>query len=145
MSTLDPDPATRVADKTGVIGAIVTAMGCAACFPALGSLAAALGLGFLSQYEGVFIRYWLPLFAGIALVANVAGGLRHRQWHRMLPGTIGPLLVIAAAALMVAYGWPTSWLLYPGLVLMVAVSIWDLVSPPRERSPAKNNDSAGCC
>ena len=89
MSTLHPDPVTRVADKAGVIGAIVAAMGCAACFPALASLAAALGLGFLSQYEGVFIRYWLPLFAGIALLANVAGGLRHRQWHRMLLGVIG--------------------------------------------------------
>ena len=145
MSTLNSDPVTRVADKTGVIGAIVAAMGCAACFPALASLAAALGLGFLSQYEGIFIRYWLPLFAGIALLANVVGGLRHRQWHRMLPGVIGPLLVIAAAALMVAYGWPTSWLLYPGLLLMVAVSIWDLVSPLRMLSIANKNDPADCC
>jgi len=53
----DQEPITRAADKAGVVGAIVAAMGCAACFPALGSLAAALGLGFLSQYEGVFIRY----------------------------------------------------------------------------------------
>jgi hypothetical protein len=62
---------TRAADKTGVLGAILAAMGCAACFPALGSLAAALGLGFLSQYEGPFIRYVLPLFALIGLFANV--------------------------------------------------------------------------
>src|SRR3546814_8033188 len=78
-----PNPLTRTADKAGVIGAIVTAMGCAACFPALASLGAAIGLGFLSQYEGVFIRYLLPLFAVLALLANVIGGLRHRQWPRM--------------------------------------------------------------
>src|SRR3546814_12985402 len=86
-SDLIPNPLTRTADKAGVIGAIVTAMGCAACFPALASLGAAIGLGFLSQYEGVFIRYLLPLFAVLALLANVIGGLRHRQWPRMLLGS----------------------------------------------------------
>jgi mercuric ion transport protein len=127
------DPITRTADKAGVVGAIVAAMGCAACFPALGSLAAALGLGFLSQYEGVFIRYLLPLFAVIALTANVAGGIRHRRWSRMILGMVGPLLAFAAALLMASFGWPTAWLLYPGLTLMIAVSIWDLVSPPKRR------------
>ena len=124
------DSLTRGADKVGVIGAIIAAMGCAACFPALASLGAAIGLGFLSQFEGVFIRYLLPLFALIALLANLVSGMRHRQWPRMALGLIGPLLVIAAALFMALYGWPTAWLLYPGLVLMVVVSIWDLVSPP---------------
>ena len=85
---LDQEPITRTADKAGVVGAIVAAMGCAACFPALGSLAAALGLGFLSQYEGVFIRYLLPLFAVIALAANLAGGMRHRRWSRTIIGMV---------------------------------------------------------
>lgn len=125
---------TRTADKTGVLGAIIAAMGCAACFPALASLGAAIGLGFLSQYEGVLIRYVLPLFALIGLAANVVGGLRHRHWPRMILGITGPLLVLAAALLMAFYGLPTEWLLYPGLALMVAVSIWDLVSPPRRKT-----------
>jgi len=126
------DSLTRGADKVGVIGAIIAAMGCAACFPALASLGAAIGLGFLSQFEGVFIRYLLPLFALIALLANLVSGMRHKQWLRTALGLIGPLLVMAAALFMVLYGWPTAWLLYPGLVLMVAVSIWDLVAPPRK-------------
>ncbi len=121
---------TRSADKAGLIGAFIAAMGCAACFPALGSLAAAIGLGFLSQYEGTLIRYVLPLFAGIALLANVIGGLRHRQWPRMALGVTGPVLVLAAALLMVSFGWPTEWLLYPGLTLMVIVAVWDLLAPP---------------
>ena len=45
-------------------------MGCAACFPAIASFGAAIGLGFLSQYEGLFIGILLPMFAGIALLAN---------------------------------------------------------------------------
>ena len=108
-------------------------MSCAACFPALASLASALGLGFLSQFEGVSIRYILPLFALIGLAANVIAGLRHRNWLRIGLGVIGPLLVLAAALLMALYGMPTERLLYPGLVLMIVVAIWDLLSPARTR------------
>ncbi|WP_338152404.1 MerC family mercury resistance protein, partial [Shigella boydii] len=35
---------TRIADKTGALGSVVSAMGCAACFPALASFGAAIGL-----------------------------------------------------------------------------------------------------
>ena len=117
---------TRVAGSAGTIGAIIAAMSCTACFPALASLASALGLGFLSRFEGVSIRYVLPLFALIGLAANVIGGHRRRGWARMILGIIGPLLVLAAALLMATYGMPTEWLLYPGLVLMVVIAIWDL-------------------
>ncbi|CAB3774406.1 MerC family mercury resistance protein [Paraburkholderia humisilvae] len=44
---------TRLADKAGLLGSIVSAMGCASCFPAIASLGATIGLGFLSQYEGL--------------------------------------------------------------------------------------------
>lgn len=103
-------------------------MSCTACFPALASLASALGLGFLSQFEGISIRYILPLFALIGLAANVIGGLRRGSWVRMVLGIMGPLLVLAAASLMATYSMPTEWLLYPGLVLMIAVAIWDLMA-----------------
>ena len=115
-----------IASGGGTIGAIFAAMSCVACFPALASLASALGLGFLGQFEGSSIRYVLPLFAVVGLTANVIGGLRRRGWGRMALGIIGPLLVIAAALLMAIYGMPTEWLLYPGLVLMIVVAIWDL-------------------
>ena len=116
---------TQVAGSAGTIGAIVAAMSCTACFPALASLASALGLGFLSQFESISIHYILPLFAIIGLVANVIGG-RRRGWVRMLLGIIGPLLVLAAALLMATYGMATEWLLYPGLMLMIVIAIWDL-------------------
>ena len=35
---------TRLFDRTGALGAIIAALGCVACFPALGALAASLGL-----------------------------------------------------------------------------------------------------
>lgn len=120
-----PTQGTCVAGSTGTIGAIVAAMSCSACFPALASLASALGLTFLSQFEGISIQYVLPLFALIGLIANVIGG-RGRGWIRMLFGIVGPLLVLAAALLMANYGMPTEWLLYPGLLIMVAIAVWDL-------------------
>lgn len=122
----------RVADKAGALGSVVSAMGCAACFPAISSLGAALGLGFLSEYEGLFLTKLLPLFAAIALVANILGWFSHRQWHRTLLGIMGPTMVLAA--MLVFFGqWWTARLLYAGLAVMVGASIWDLVSPASRR------------
>jgi mercuric ion transport protein len=61
----------RVIEKIGSGGAIISAMGCIACFPALGSLGAAISLGFLSSDEGLFINTLLPISAGIALLSNL--------------------------------------------------------------------------
>ena len=119
---------TRIADKTGALGSIVSAMACASCFPAIASLGAAIGLGFLNRYEGLFLTKLLPLFAAIALLANVLGWFSHRQWHRTVLGVIGPAIV-----LVVMYLYFDQVLLYAGLAFMVAVSIWDLVSPANRR------------
>jgi len=124
---------TRIADKTGALGSVVSAMGCAACFPAIASLGAAIGLGFLNQYEGLFIRILLPVFASIALLANAIAWLNHRQLRRTVFGLSGPVLVLAAVFFMRAYGWRSGWLLYVGLAFMVGGSIWDFVSPANRR------------
>lgn len=116
---------TRIVGSTGTIGAVIAAMSCTACFPVLASLASALGLSFLAQFEGPSIRYILPVFALTGLAANIIGG-RSRGWARMALGVVGPLLVLAAALCMAIYGMPTEWLLYPGLVIMIVVAIWDL-------------------
>ena len=62
---------SRISDKTGSVGAVIAAMGCASCFPAIATLGASLGLGFLSQFEGLFINTLLPIFAIVALVASI--------------------------------------------------------------------------
>jgi mercuric ion transport protein len=118
---------TRVADKAGALGSIVSAMGCGACFPALASLGAALGLGFLSQFEAVFVTVLLPLFAALALLANALGWFSHRQWQRSVLGMIGPAIVLVASFTV------AEKLLYVGLATMVAVSVWDFVSPANLR------------
>ncbi len=122
----------RIGDKAGALGSVVSAMGCAGCFPALGSLGVALGLGFLNQYEELFITRLLPLFALVALLANGLGWFSHRQWHRSVLGMVGPAIVMAALYPFFGYGW-TERLLYAGLTIMVGVSVWDLLAPAHRR------------
>jgi len=116
-----------IGNKAGGLGSIVSAMGCGACFPAIASFGGAIGLGFLSQYEGLFITVLLPLFASLALLANALGWLSHRQWQRSVLGMVGPVIVLVASFTM------AEKLLYVGLAAMVAVSIWDFVSPASRR------------
>ncbi len=118
-------------EKLGSLGTIVSAMGCAACFPALASLGASIGLGFLSAYEGVFINKLLPLFAIIVLVSNILAWLSHRQHIRFVWGLLGPLMVLATLYLFWADNWST-YMFYVGLALMLIVSIWNIVSPPEK-------------
>ena len=122
----------RLGDKSGALGAIGSTMGCAMCFPAMASIGAAIGLGFLSQWEGLFLNTLLPLFAWIALGANALGWVSHRQWHRSLTGMVGPVIVLLSLYPWFQYGWST-WTLYGGLALMLGVAVWDLVSPAHRR------------
>lgn len=116
-----------IGNKVGGLGSLVSAMGCGACFPALASFGSAIGLGFLSQYEGFIITVLLPLFALLALLANALGWLKHRQWHRSVLGMVGPVIVLVATFNV------AEMLLYVGLGAMFAVSIWDLISPAHRR------------
>lgn len=134
--------ATRVADKAGVIGAIVGSFSCAMCFPAAASIGAAIGLGFLSHWEGLFVHTLIPIFALIALLANLAGWPSHRQWQRTLPGSVGPIMVlIGAFGLMGVFGLTRGFLpasvargtFYAGMIVMIVVAVWDLMNPAHRR------------
>nr|WP_284155489.1 organomercurial transporter MerC [Sulfuricystis multivorans] len=118
----------RIGDKAGSLGALVSAMGCAMCFPAIASLGAALGLGFLGQWEELFIGTLLPASAVLLLVVHALGWFAHRQWQRSLLGMLGPVLLLLAL-----YLWFDAKLIYVSLALMVAVSLWDLFSPASRR------------
>lgn len=127
---------SRLFDKAGAFGTIIAAMGCTSCFPALGSLGAALGMGFLAQYEGVFINTLLPVFAAIALGANLIAFFSHKVWYRVLFGIAGPTMVLLTMYPLWAYNWST-YLLYTGLVLILVVALWDIFSPPKKVCASK--------
>ncbi len=132
---------SRLADKTGSLGSIASAMGCASCFPAIASLGASLGLGFLGRFEGLFINTLLPIFAIIALLANLVNAWYHRRVFRTLVGIAGPLMVLATLYLFWTDNWST-YMFYAGLALMLAASLWDLASPPRKVCAAPEQPEA---
>jgi len=123
---------TNVGSLGSSLGAIISAMGCAFCFPAIASLGGALGLGFLGQWEGLFINTLLPAFAWLALVINAIGYLAHRQWLRSLLGMAGPILLLLSLYPWFQYGWST-YVTYSALGLMVIISIVDLMHPANKR------------
>ena len=125
-------------DKTGSIGVIAATMGCASCFPAVGSLGAVLGLGFLHQYEGIFINTLLPIFAAIALVANAFIFYKHKKWLRGLLGIAGPIMVLLTMYPLWTYNWST-YLLYSGIVLMLFISVWNLFWPENITCPQRES------
>ncbi|WP_459252607.1 hypothetical protein [Paraburkholderia sediminicola] len=53
----------------------------------------------------------------------------------------GPVLVLTAVFVMRAYGERSGWLLYPGLAVMLTVSIWDLFSPVKRVCASDTCDS----
>ena len=136
---------TRIIDKTGVIGAIVGSFSCAVCFPAAASLGAAIGLGFLSHWEGLFVHWLIPIFAAVALLATFVGWFSHHRWRRTLLGAIGPVM-----ALIGVFGLTQHFLgkeeargiFYTGLVIMFLAALWDLVNPANRRCSTDDRESA---
>ena len=127
---------SRVAEKTGVIGAVVGSFSCAACFPAAASLGAAIGLGFLSQWEGLFMHWLIPSFAALALLANLLGWFSHRRWQRTVLTCLGPFLVLLGVFGMTQHFLVRDWsrgLFYSGLILMILFSLWDFFWPAHPR------------
>ena len=125
------------------LGAVVSTMGCSACFPLLASFGATIGLGFLAQYEGLFISTLLPIFASIALVSALLSWFSHRNHLRGLLSVIGPALVLVLLKIYWTESWRTD-VFYFALALMSAVSIWDLISPPHKlcKIPAQNKETS---
>jgi mercuric ion transport protein len=117
---------SQLSEKFGFLGAIVAAMGCASCFPLLGSIGATLGLGFLAQFEGLFINTLLPIFALIALVSVLISWWSHRNHLRGLLGIAGPLMVLATLYLFWIDDWSTD-MFYGALVLMLIRCVFAFV------------------
>lgn len=103
-------------------------MSCAGCFPALGSLGAAIGLGFLGQYEGFLFHKLLPGLAILALLVNAWAWYRHRQLTRGLFSVLGPAAVLVALLAVWRYDW-SIYLFYAGIALMLLMSVLDLLRP----------------
>jgi len=116
---------SKIGESTGALGSVISAMGCAMCFPAIASIGAAIGLGFLDQWEQLFRTTLMPIFALLALLASVLGWFAHHNFMRSLFGVIGPILVLLALYPLFSSS-SRNTVLYTGLALMVAFAVWDI-------------------
>ena len=119
-------------DNVGTLGVWVAALSCPACFPALISLASALGLGFLSTFEGIAINYLLPFFALLVLLSNLYSWYQHRNHFRGLISVFSPVLILFVLYVFWVFSWSRQ-LFYIVLFLMPLVAIFDLVKPTATR------------
>ena len=118
-------------DKTSTLGLIVASFSCASCFPALATLGATVGLSFLTQYEGFFLNTMIPVTAWTVVVTNLIYWWSHRVTWRTAIAISGPLMVLATFHLFWSDSWSTN-MFYFALGLMLLVSIWNIVSPPKK-------------
>lgn len=121
----------KIMDKVGSAGMWMAALSCTACFPALGSLASALGLGFLSAFEGIAINTLLPIFATLALAVNCYNWYKHKHPIIGILSIAGPIAVLLTLYPFWQYFWST-YLFYCGISLMVIMSLLDIVKPVKE-------------
>ena len=129
---------TRLGDKSGALAAVIAAMGCSFCFPAIASLGATIGLGFLAQWEGFLLTKVLPGAAILTLLVNVLGYFHHRQWYRSVAGIIGPTVILLILNFWFATYWRTD-AIYAALGLMIVVSIWDIFWPTNSHCDASRD------
>lgn len=106
---------------SGVIAGGVSALpvlACPLCWPAYTGLLSSLGLAFL-----IYSKYLLPVVAAVLTLS--LGSLAFRARQRRGYGPFGLGLVGAAAILSGKFVWTSEWLLYSGISLLVAASVWN--------------------
>ena len=123
----------KILDKVSSGGVWLAALSCTGGFPALGSLASALGLGFLSHFEGIAVNTLLPIFATLALLVNLYNWYKNQNHARGILGVIGPIAVLLTLYPLWQYEWST-YLFYVGICLMIVMSVLDIVKPLKEQT-----------
>jgi len=119
-----------LATLPGIAVALLPNLACPACWPAYAGLVGALGLGFLVES-----RYLFPMTVVFLLLALLALGFRAGRRRGS-----GPLIagIGASAAILVGKFWfEVDVVMYAGVVLLVAASVWNAW-------PRRDGVAAGC-
>ena len=99
---------------------LLPSFSCPVCIAAYASVLSSLGLGFLlnDRVQGPLIVFFLTIMLGSVVLAT-------RQ-H----GRFGPLCVVLSGTLAVVAArivWNVPWVVYAGVALLVAGTVWNLI------------------
>ena len=122
-----PGWASSVSLTPSLLFAILPRLACPACLAGYSSLLSALGVGVL--YRARLVE---PLIVGFLLLGVIGMG-----WSSRRHGRRGPLaLTVAGSAVVIASRliWNNSFIVYAGVVMLAAASLWNLLRMSR-RSP----------
>ncbi len=101
-------------DKNSALAAMISALFCPVCFPAFAGVAAALGLPFLTRYEGIFLAFFhLSALASLFIVWS--GFRRHGVKLPLAFSALGIFLIFGALYALI----PVYDLAYLGIFLLV--------------------------
>jgi len=116
--------------KAGILGGIAIGPGlgaaflakaaCPLCYPAIGSVLSAVGLGFL--FEGPYFIILAGLFLAVAIF-----GLAYRAKSRHGYGPLGLGLAGIALLILGRVVLSLDWLMYLGVVILLGASVWNLI------------------
>lgn len=106
-----------ILDKLGAVGSFLAAAACPACFPLLGIVGSAVGLGVFKPFEGI-VFYVFQVLVLIGLIGNVSAYFNHRKIFPLVIGVGSPILIFFSL-----YGIYLQWILYAGLFGMMAAAI----------------------
>lgn len=116
---------TRSLDKIGAGGTVFAAL-CCLGFPALLSIVSAVGLGFI--VKDAILMPLLVVFLAIALLGLYLGTRHHHKPWALILG------VASAAALLSVFIVPFPFLIYAGIVGLVAASVLNVWLRKRQLS-----------
>ena len=100
--------------RNTALGAVTSALFCPICFPALAGVASALGLSFLTKYEGIFLIFFF-VFMSISLYSIWSGFRQHKVKLPLLISGAGALLILGSFFQLI----PIYSFIYVGLALLI--------------------------
>jgi hypothetical protein len=112
----------------GAVLPLLPSATCPFCIAAYAGFASALGLGFL--FNERVLAPLIAVFLGIGVV-TIAWSTRSHRRPGPLVATIGGALVVVAARLV----WRVPPLMYAGVAVLIAASIWNLWLKRPARKP----------
>jgi hypothetical protein len=119
----------------GIVVAMLPTLTCALCWPAYAGLLSSLGLGFLGS-----AAYLLPLTGGFLVIAlaGLAMQTKRRGYRPLVLGVVSAALIVAGK-----FALESNLITYGGIGLLVAATVWTMISSRRSEAPTCAACAAG--